>query len=273
MAHPQFDRRMLAGLTAGILSLLVAACFFAPGRFTARLDVHADHSFAFRYTGELIMIPLKEEADKAAKPFEPEACHDEETYEERPCSEAEIAEQKANRASSADQGAQVARALLNGMDPTDPKAGQELADRLRRRQGWNKVEYIGGGVFDVDYAVSGHLDHDFVFPIFEGFPMANAFIQITPRKDGSVRINAPTFGPDRTNVPTSGLMAGSPLGSGSDGSPSEYADGTFSIHTDARILANNTDEGPSPGEGGQVLSWAINPRTPAAPTALLQLAP
>ena len=48
-------------------------------------------------------------------------------------------------------------------------------------------------------------------------------------------------------------------------------EGTFRIVTDGRILANNTDEGPSSGRGGQVLEWKVNPRTQAAPMALIQL--
>jgi len=46
---------------------------------------------------------------------------------------------------------------------------------------------------------------------------------------------------------------------------------TFTIVTDGRVLANNTDEGPSPGARGQVLEWKVNRRTPSAPMALIQL--
>ena len=48
-------------------------------------------------------------------------------------------------------------------------------------------------------------------------------------------------------------------------------EGTFRIVTDGRILANNTDEGPSEGAGGQVLEWKVNKRTQSAPMALIQL--
>ena len=49
--------------------------------------------------------------------------------------------------------------------------------------------------------------------------------------------------------------------------------GTFRLVTDGQILANNTDEGPHAGPGGQVLQWTVNQRTTAAPTALVKLAP
>lgn len=263
-------RRRLAAGAVGALSLLLAGCFFAPGRFASRLDIHADHTFAFRYTGELIMIPLKEEADKASREAN---CQDEDSGQERPCTEDERAQKKAEAAASSPFDGKVARAMLGGLDPEDPETGRELAAKLRRRQGWNKVEYVGKGVFDVDYAVSGRMDHDFVFPVFEGFPMANAFVQITPRKDGTVRINAPTFGPDSSGSSASDMMASSPLGSEGKDSPTKLADGTFAIHTDGKVLANNTDEGPDVQGKETILTWAVNPRISAAPTALLQLAP
>ncbi len=264
-------RRALAILTASALALLVAACVFAPGRFTSRLDVLADRTFTFRYTGQLIMVPLKEEADKAAKPFEPEPCEDEESGEDRACTAAEIAEQKEQASQTLSQSAQMSRALLGGIDPSDPQAGRDLADKLRRRQGWNKVDYLGNGIFDVDYVATGKLDHEFVFPVFEEFPMTNAFVQITPRKDGSVRINAPAFGPENANPATRGMGPAAGLASDESTGPTQYADGTFAIHTNGKILANNTDEGPAQMGNDQVLSWAVNPHIPAAPTALIQL--
>jgi hypothetical protein len=50
-------------------------------------------------------------------------------------------------------------------------------------------------------------------------------------------------------------------------------DGQFTLRTDGAILANNTDEGPQADPAGQKLDWAVNLRTPAAPTALIRLTP
>lgn len=272
MGFVRFNRplpRRVTMVAAGAASLLLSACFFAPGKFTSELDVKRDHTFAFHYKGEIIMIPLKEEAGKTPKTFEPDACHDDETYDVRECTEEEIAAQKAEWQSEQSRDNQVAQALLGGMDPKDPEAVKELADKLRRRQGWNAVEYVGAGKFEVDYSASGRLDHDFVFPTFEGFPMANAFVQVIARKDGSVRINAPTFGPDNTGATAASLMPGMP--SQQNGGPAELADGRFTIRTDGTILANNTEEGPASEGAQKILDWAVNPRIQAAPTALIQL--
>ena len=45
--------------------------------------------------------------------------------------------------------------------------------------------------------------------------------------------------------------------------------GTFTIVTEGRILANNTDEGPVDTARGQALVWEIDQRTEQAPTALI----
>ena len=50
------------------------------------------------------------------------------------------------------------------------------------------------------------------------------------------------------------------------------ADGKFTITTDAAVLANNTDEGPTDEGGMQVLRWEIGPKTFGPPMALFKLA-
>jgi len=263
-----------AALLAGSLVLLLAACVFAPGRFTSQLDLHRDRTFAFRYTGEILMVPLMK-GEKDA--FSPQACHDEESFEERVCSADELAQQKADWDKQQEEkrksDAQAAQMLLGGIDPANPESGRELADRLRRQAGWNKVEYLGDGKFDVEFAMAGRLDHDFVFPTLEGFPMSNAFVQVFVRRDGSVRVEAPGFGPPAGAAAMGGMMAGMAKDAGAGDGPTQKADGSFTVVTDGTILANNTDEGPvaAPTGNGRSLMWKVNPRTPAAPTALVKL--
>lgn len=265
-------RRALPGFAVAALSLLLAACIFAPGKFTSQLDVRKDRSFAFRYTGEILMVPLMETASK--EEFQPETCYNEDSFEERECTAEEIAKQKEDWEKSREErkksDAQAAQMLLGGIDPSKPDAGREIADKLRRQTGWKKVEYVGDGKFDVDFAISGRLDHDFAFPTFEGMPMANAFVQVSLRQDGSVRIDAPSFGPANNPGAMAGMMSGM---KDNDNASGKLIDGTFAVHTNADILANNTDEGPAAVTGGRALTWRVNPLTPAAPTALLKLQP
>ena len=273
IARPRTARRALAALAVTALSLLAAACIFAPGKFTSQLDVRKDRSFAFRYTGEILMLPLMKNGKD--EPFKPEPCHEEQSFDERACSAKEIADQKAEWERQRDEkrksDAQAAQMLLGGIDPNNPEAGRELATKLRRQAGWNKVEYLGDGRFDVDYGITGKLDRDFTFPTMEGFSMSNAFVQVSVRQDGSIRIDAPAFGPFGGDGAMMGMMAGMAPGNSSDENPTALADGTFTVLTDAQILANNTDEGARPAAGGQALSWRVNPRSKAAPTALLKM--
>ena len=267
-------RRMLPALSAAALSLLLAACIFAPGKFTSQLDVRKDRTFAFRYTGEILMLPLMESNSKDE--FTPETCYDDAGSEERECSAEEIAKQKEewekSREDRKKSEAEATQALLGGIDPSKPEAGREIANKLRRQAGWKKVEYVGNGKFDVDFAIAGRLDHDFTFPTFEGMPMVNAFVKLSLRQDDTVRVEAPGFGPANDQSAMAGMMSGMPSPDSGEHS-SSAADGTFTLQTDAPILANNTDEGPSQVAGGQALVWQVNRRTPAVPTALLKLRP
>ncbi|WP_156840485.1 hypothetical protein [Novosphingobium aquimarinum] len=277
-------RRAASRAGVVLLTALLAACLLAPGRFTSSLDVRRNGQFRFAYSGELYFLPLmKSERDRefVAKP-----CSDAETGQTRPCSREEIAQQRdawAAQKRRERQSSAAAAAMMGGLDFDDPKAPEVIAERLRRQKGWRRVDYKGAGTFDVAYDLAGQLDHDFVFPSIEGFAWANALVMISPRKDGSVRIDAPGYAPGGGMNALGGAMAMGTRMAGAMASktesedppaPAPIVDGTFTITTDAPILANNTDEGPKKAGGaGQTLTWAINSRAPAPPTALLQLDP
>lgn len=267
-------RRGAAVAAVSALSLLLTACFFAPGKFTSGLTVGKDRTFTFAYRGEIYLIPLAEAAKKAQ--FSASACYDDEMAE-RDCTADELAEQKQaweiGQEERKRSDAQAAQYMFGGINPSDPKAAEEIADRMRRQAGWKRVDYLGNGKFDVDFAITGKLDHDFAFPSVERFPMTNAFVQLSVRADGTVRIDAPGFGPASSAMGAAGMMQGMAPKEDAAEMQGAAADGTFSITTDAPILANNTDEGPASSSAGKALSWTINPRTPAAPTALLKFAP
>lgn len=275
-------RRALACITLGVLAALVSACLLSPGRFTSELDIRKDGRFAFSYTGEIHLLALSKLADLAAeqdKAFEAEPCLAESSGTERPCTAKELTDQRQAwaeaRKRAADkrrQDAESMKAFLGGIDPASPRAAEEFAQRLRRQQGWRKAVYKGDGLFEVDFALSGQLDHDFTFPTIERFPMANAFVQVALRNDGTVRVDAPGFGPSTGGEPFRGMMQALPIGknpAGTAGLP--VIDGQFTLRTDGAVLANNTDEGPQADTAGQRMEWSVNVRSPAAPTALIRL--
>lgn len=269
-------RRLAATTMVVALAMLVSACFLAPGKFTSGLDVRKDRTFSFTYSGELYLLPMRQASKKSV--FTPESCYDSETGAERDCTSDEKTQQKVDWEQKQKQQkseSASAAAMFGGIDPSDPRAAEEIAAKLRRQTGWRKVEYKGDGLYLVDFAIAGKLDHDFTFPTFEGFAMSNAFVQISQRSDGSVRIDAPGYGPAVSGLLAGGLMQAA-SSSSNDGKPGggegmPVAEGTFTVTTNAGILANNTDEGANAGTVGQVLSWKSSARTTAAPTALLQL--
>jgi hypothetical protein len=280
--------RMQTGGLLLLLSLALAACLFMPGKFTSVLDVRRDGAFSFSYTGQIFLLPLTEPKDDAAnEPFAPHCYRpttgpDDEARasQERPCTRAEVAEQKrdwdeARRTSEGKRkrDAEQMKTLFGGLDMSDPKGPAELAARLRRQAGWRRVEYKGNGLFDVDFAITGTLDRDFTFPTFEQFPLNNAFVQLSRRKDGTVRIDAPGFGPPPGGEPFRSWGQAAALGGEQSASPTSVPapDGTFTVTTDAAILANNTDEGARDAQGGQTLVWPVNLRSRSAPMALLRL--
>lgn len=278
-------RRAAALALAATAAVLLAACVLAPGKFDATLDLRRDGRFTFTYSGQIHMLALSKMAEQSAgsQEFAPQACYDDETFDERECTRAELAEQRAAwdadapaREAKAKDDAEIARAMLGGIDPSDPKAADEFAARLRRQEGWKKVEHKGDGLFEVEFAITSQLGHDFVFPTIERFPMANAFVQVNLRQGRQVRVDAPAFSPQgETANPLQGLFGGlaglSPTGGSPGEVPLPMLDGTFRIVTDGQVLTNNTDEGPAAVSGGQELVWKVNGRTTSAPSALIAL--
>lgn len=282
-------KRMAIGAVVVGLALALSACLLTPGRFTASLDLRRDGQFRFAYAGEIHMLALSQLAKmgRSNATFEPETCTNDED-KERPCTAEELAAQKQafeertkSQLSKSQKESDQMKALLGGIDPSNPQAAEEMAARLRRQAGWKSVVYKGDGLFVVDYAIAGRLDHDFVFPTIERLPMANAFVQLSRRNDGTVRVDAPGFsaqsgagnpmGMAMAEMAGAMAKAGSSAGQGdAAGNPFGPFDGTFTLTTDGAIIANNTDEGPKAVPGGQKLDWAVNVRN-AAPTALVRL--
>ena len=292
-------RLRAAALLTGF-ALVLSGCFMSPGKFTSELALTGPDTFTFTYQGEIFFLTLSKLALMGAttdEPFAPGECYDEETYAVRECTADEIASQRADwdagaeeRAAKAKRDAEMMKAMMGGIDPTDPKATEEMVRLLERQKGWNRVVHKGDGLFEVSYSVSGTLGHDFMFPTIEGFPATNPFVQMILRDGSQVRINAPAFVFQSGDNPMGAMMGGmgslaglaaigaaEQQGENGNGEAPEIPgmpvlDGTFTIRTAAgmRILANNTDEGAErTTDGGEALVWKISPRTNAAPTALI----
>lgn len=285
-------RLRAAALLAGF-ALVLTGCFMSPGKFTSELVLTGPDSFTFSYEGEIFFLGLSKLAQmEAAGDTFAANCFDDETFESRDCTPEEEAEQRAEweagaaeRAVTAKKQAEQMAALMGGIDPSNPKAADELVKLLSRQKGWERVVHKGDGVFDVSYRVSGTMGHDFTFPMIEGFPPTNPFVQVFLREGGQLRINAPGFAAQNGETGALGTMLGAgsfaslaAMGMAGEGEQSAESipgvpviDGTFTIRTSGgmRVLANNTDEGPATEANGETLTWRINPRTAQPPTALI----
>lgn len=240
-------RRLAMGALALSLALLVAACILSPGKFTSTLDLKKDRSFRFVYQGELYFLSASDLAKKSKDGKE-----------------------------KADEARQMST-MMGGMDMDDPKVAAEFAHSLERQAGWRKVTYMGKGLFDVDYEISGTLTHDFTFPVIEGFPMANPFVRIILRQDGSARVDAPGFSSGASGGPLKAMANMGAMEKAKDAKQEapEFPkmDGTFTLTTDGDILTNNTADGPAQVMNGAArqLFWPVNDRTAQEPTALIRL--
>lgn len=300
MTKPIQNHRSLRHVAAAMLagfSLLLTGCFITPGKFTSELVLGPDQDFTFTYEGEIFFLGLSRLAEmgESAKEFEPEECYVDGTSEVRECTRNEIEGQRSawksgesQRTAEAKQQAEQMSAMMGGIDPADPEAVVKFTRMLLRQKGWERVVDKGDGVFDISYRLNGKLTHDFMFPVIEGVPSTNPFVQVLLRDGDVVRVNAPGFSAQNDENPMAAMMGGmgamaglAALGEEGEGGEKPampdipQIEGTFSIvlKGSKRILANNTDEGASRTPTGEVLVWEISPRSKAAPTALVDLAP
>jgi hypothetical protein len=103
-------------------------------------------------------------------------------------------------------------------------------------------------------------------------PTIMPLVMVTRRADGTVRIEAPGFAPGMGNL--SALGAALPGKTNTAQSPLKglpEMDGSLAVTTDGAILANNTENGPSPADAGaQRLIWKVTTGHAVAPTALIR---
>jgi hypothetical protein len=276
--------------------LLAWACVLTPGKFDAALDIRRDGSFSYRYAGEIVLLTgnsmMAAAAGEQPPPFDAEAqtCWDDGSSSEemdamsnaaaepegRPCTAEEIADKRREWEENRDRQkreAESMKAMLGGIDPSDPKTMDEFARRLQSHEGWKRAVHKGDGVFDVEYEVSGRLDHDFVYPVFPGVDYIIPFVQVTRRTGGRVGIAAPAFTQAQDGGFGQAAMGGAMAGMNPKGAPSPFKrpEGSFTLTTDAEILTNNTNDGPSGGAGAKVLKWIVGPLDTKKPEALLKL--
>lgn len=241
-----------------IAPMLLASCVIAPGKFVSTLDIAADRSFTFAYRGEVIALDL----DKSLEGLDELNGDD---------AEGEAVEGEAEWLQT---GVQDGGNPFDGdaPDAAADKAERErknraIADALRKEAGYRSVEYKGDGLFVIDYAISGRLDHGFVYPYNVDAEILFPFVVVELRGNDRLRVKAPAFGESGQSSAGMGSMAG-----GSASKAAERLDGTFTLTTDAEIVSQNNEDGAVEANGKRSITWRATPLSKDAPMAVLKLA-
>ena len=231
-------------------------------------------------TGEITPLPYS--VDDYIQPVddEPEPY----SFEDRQCTAAELAEMEREHEEQAammdedfggsskkddEQRNAAMRSVFGGAVPGDDEGLKKFAAQLAKYDGWNKVEYMGDNLFEVEYAVSGNFDQMFAFPTIPGATMQFPFVQIIRRNGGELEISTPAMaGPGGL----AGALGSMPMG-GSTKQKSKPIDGSFTIETDGEILSNNTADGYTSLGVMKNLHWKVNEASSVtgSPRAIVKL--
>lgn len=240
---------------------LLVGCILTPGKFTSTLSVSADRSFTFTYKGEVIAVDMGDEMGKMGAP-----------------SSSEGSDMEGQESSDYQSDAMLIPVGWGGddakADAATTKADTErkrraIAEALAKEAGYKSVQYVGEGKYIIDYAITGRLDHNFVYPYNLDAEIIFPFIAIELRKNGAVRVKAPAFGDEKTAGKDS--MGG--MGGAGDDKTAKLRDGTFTLDTDAEIVSQNNEDGVQTVGGRKTIVWKVTPLSQAAPTAVLKMRP
>jgi hypothetical protein len=221
--------------------LLLASCLFTPGRFVSTLDIKADRSFTFTYAGEVVVIDPNDQLMRDARPAHGDTDGG---------GDAQLVTPPALPPLTAEQrAAAIAKQ-------------RALGEIFAKEAGYRSVEYLGNNRFQVDYAISGRLDHSFVYPFNLDAKSIIPWIAIEVRKDSTARVSALAFG-DADSLFETRKGNGQMNASGREG--------TFTLTTDATLVMQNNEDGLAPAPGTRIV-WRISPVTRAVPTAVVRFA-
>ena len=217
--------------------LLLFGCILTPGKFVSTLTINADRSFSFAYKGEVIAV------DPSGAMGGLSSSSSSEDASETKTKAAEVASKKAEAETK----------------------NRAIAAALSKEYGYRSVVYQGEGKFLIDYAVSGTLTHNFVFPFNSDAEAVFPFLTVELRANNTVRVKAPGFANDtKSDKSGVGQMGGSDV--------AKHLDGVFTLDTDAEIVSQNNEDGAAKAGNRSTIKWRATPLSKDAPTATLRLA-
>jgi hypothetical protein len=242
-----------------IAPLLLFGCVLTPGKFVSSMSINADRTFSFTYKGEVIALDLGKAFGKgmsSGSPSEDEA---------GPAVDTAVAADAAKPAPLVEEKSSpdMIDASTNDQASDDLK-NRAIAEALSKEYGYRSVKYLGKGKFDIDYAVSGKLTHNFVFPFNVDAEAVLPFVVIELRQNNIVRVKAPGFANDSSK-------GKNPMGSGMGSDTSSALDGLFTLDTDAEIVSQNNEDGATKADRRRIIRWRATPLSKDMPTAVLRM--
>ncbi len=267
-----------------VAPLFLASCLWSPGKFASTIDLRKNGTFTLDYKGE-ILFAMPDNAKPEPWSDDKAHCKTDGTVsldrfegdgDDRDCTEAERAALKAAFAKKEAERAAAKRteneemARVFGLPGSDDASNRKFAETLKKYAGWRSVTYVGKGVYHVDYHFQGTLNQDFAFPIMPETDLVLPFIAIRRRADGAILVTAPALTGGEGPFAARAKMLNLGNKAENSGEPMR-ADGKFSIVTDGEILTNNSEDGPTSGPAGRVLTWQVSPTTTRSPETLIRL--
>jgi len=229
---------------------LLSACLLTPGKFDSTLDIRKDGAFTFTYKGEVKAVDPGAGLKDIGK--DSEESGDGATDKDAVYMPVAARTDSKNAGEDADKASKL----------------RAIAAALSKEKGFRSARYIGGDTIEVDYAISGRLDHSFVFPFNIDAEAVFPFVAVEVRKDGKVRVQAPGFGSSAGSDKTGGLGGMSGMG---ESDRAEGREGTFTLTTDTEIVSQNQEDGATTTPQGKRIVWKVSPLTKVAPMAVLKL--
>ena len=228
--------------------LMLGACLVTPGKFESTLDIRADRQFSFTYKGEIISSDMKGLGSSG------EDLIGDDAPEKKDSALLKTAMQTGSGGSFDNRSA-----------AGDDAQMQAIAAALSKEKGFRSARYMGNHRFEIDYAISGRLTHNFLFPFNSDAEIVLPFVAVELRGDDRVRVKAPGYsnGFDKSREP---------MGQSGPGEDASNAlDGHFTLTTDAEIVSQNQEDGAQSIAGGKRIVWRITPLTSEAPMATLRV--
>ena len=263
-----------------IAAMTLSSCLYLPGRYESLLRISRNGQFEFQYSGQIRFAPAgvgkRNAADSETWSDMMAYCYDEkgqlQTARDKAgqidpsCTPEKVAERKLEWERKHQEQREEEAMIVNllGFNPFNDADNHAIAEKLMRYDGWKQVRYRGRGIFDVEYAITGKTDRDFIFPTIPGVQINYPFVSVRRRTDNEVEIKAPGLAGSGLTIflRNSDIIAQSDDPESKASDPRYWIAGTFVIEGDKQFESENGE-----AAGLNRIQWQIDGTTALVPEA------